>query len=233
MFYQTDFHKRVELILRVSDAQQYTTPEEAGAAYTRTVNAVSGITNGVYHLLASFTPVIIKIIIVSGRLLGYSRVLGLSYIGSLIVPAAMTILFNKWLQVLRDSQYALIGDTAGVAIETISDKDNSDARGKFLDTMRTRRSVLTSLVTRSQSFLYAREAVLVGSQFLVVFLALSMQSTLNMSPGDFAKVIGYTTQVGAAFISAAASIDAIISYSRAYHVYATAYRTPSTSSAGP
>ena len=232
MFYETDLSKRVELILKVSDAGEHTSPEAAGAAYTRTVNAVSGITNAVFLLLASFTPVIIKIIIVSGRLLGYNKLLGLSYLVSLIVPAAMTILFNKWLQVLRDSQYSLIGDVAGVAIETIGEKENLEARNKFLAIMRARTQVLISLLNRSQSFLYLREAILVCSQFLAIFLALSMQDSLDLTPGDFTRVIGYTTQVGAAFIGAASSIDNIISYSRAYHVYARAYRTRSGSKQG-
>ena len=229
MFYETDFRKRVELVLHVSDMGQWTDSEAAGAAYTKTVNAVSGITNAVYHILASFTPVIIKITIVSGNLLRYNRLLGLSYLGSLAIPGAMTLLFNKKLQVLRDSQYAVIGESSGLGIKVIAEKDNQGVRTKFLDVMRVRTNVFISLLTRGQAFLYVREAALVGSQFLVVFLALSMRTRLNMTAGDFTKIVGYTAQVAAAFISAAACLDAIVSYSRAYHIYAAAYNVTTQS----
>ena len=94
---------------------------------------------------------------------------------------------------------------------------------RLTSTMRTRSNVLTALLTKSQTFLYIRETILVGSQFLVVFLALSMRDRLNMTAGDFTKIVGYTAQVAAAFISAASCMDAIVSYSRAYHIYAEAY----------
>jgi len=223
MFYETDFRKRVELVLHVSDLGQWTDSEAAGAAYTKTVNAVSGITNAVYHILASFTPVIIKITIVAGNLLRYDRMLGLSYLGSLVLPGAMTLMFNKKLQVLRDSQYAMIGESSGLGIKVIAEKDNEDVRDKFLGVMRVRTNVFISLLNRGQAFLYVREAALVGSQFLVIFMALSMRARLNMTAGDFTKVVGYTAQVAAAFINAAACLDAIVSYSRAYHIYAAAY----------
>ena len=223
MFYETDFEKRVELVLRVSDTGRWTDSEAAGAAYVKTVNAVSGITNAVYHILASFTPVIIKIVIVSGNLLGYNQLIGLSYLGSLVIPAAMTVLFNKKLQVLRDSHYAVIGEASGLGIKAIAEKENHEVRDKFRNVMRTRANVLIALLTKSQTFLYIRQAILVGSQFLVVFLALSMRDRISITAGDFATIIGYTTQVAAAFIGAASSLDAIISYSRAYHIYATSY----------
>jgi hypothetical protein len=35
-------------------------------------------------------------------------------------------------------------------------------------------------------------------------------------------MVGYTTQVAVAFIDTAACLDAIVSFSRAYHVYARA-----------
>ncbi len=223
MFYETDFRKRVELVLQASDAGRWTDSESAGALYTKAVNAVSGITNAVYHILASFTPVIIKIVIVSGNLLRYNRLLGFSYLGSLIIPAGMTFLFNKQLQVLRDSQYAVIGESSGLGIKAIAEKENQGAREKFRHVMRVRTNVFISLLARSQSFLYVREASLVGSQFLVVFLALSMREQLDMTAGDFTKIVGYTAQVAAAFINAVACLDAIVSYSRAYHIYAAAY----------
>ena len=135
----------------------------------------------------------------------------------------MTFLFNKKLQVLRDSQYAVIGESSGLGIKTIAEKDNQEVRKKFTDVMRVRTDVFISLLARSQSFLYVREAALVGSQFMVVFMALSMREQLQMTPGDFTKIVGYTAQVAAAFISAAACLDAIVSYTRAYHIYATAY----------
>jgi len=231
MFYETDFRKRVEMILQASDAGRWTDSESAGALYTKAVNAVSGITNAVYHILASFTPVIIKIVIVSGNLLRYNRTLGLSYLGSLLIPLAMTFLFNKKLQVLRDSQYAVIGESSGLGIKTIAEKENQEVRSKFVNVMRVRTDVFISLLARSQSFLYVREAALVGSQFLVVFVALAMRTQLQMTPGDFTKIVGYTTQVAAAFINAAACLDAIVSYTRAYHIYATAYKTIATAEA--
>jgi ABC-type multidrug transport system fused ATPase/permease subunit len=231
MFYETDFRKRVELVIQASDAARWTDSESAGALYTKAVNAVSGITNAVYHILASFTPVVIKIVIVSGNLLRYNQLLGLSYVGSLALPAAMTFLFNKRLQVLRDSQYTAIGESSGLGIKTIAERENEIVREKFRQVMRVRTNVFISLLARSQSFLYIREASLVGSQFLVVFLALSMRQRLNMTAGDFTKIVGYTTQVAAAFINAVACLDAIVSYSRAYHIYATAYNAVTSSTA--
>jgi len=222
MFYETDFKKRVELILQVSDQGNNPSMEAAGATHTRLLNAVAGITNAVYYVLGSFTPVIIKIVIVSGSLLHYNRLLGIVYLISLIIPAIMTILFNKKLRVLRDSQYSIMGEVSGAGILIISEKDNREARTKFLNTMRIRKNVLIELVSKDQFYIYLREAALVGSQFVVVFLALGMRTRIGITPGDFAKIIGYTAQVAGAFISAAACLDAIISYSRAYHVFVTA-----------
>jgi hypothetical protein len=82
--------------------------------------------------------------------------------------------------------------------------------------------VLIALVYKDQFYVYLREVALVGSQFLVVFVALSLRDTIHITPGDFTKIFGYTAQVAASFISAASCLDAIISYSRAYHVYAIA-----------
>ena len=220
MFYNADYEKRVEMIFAAGEEGYATDLEAAGAAHTRIVNAVSGITNTMYHVLGSFTPVIIKVTIVSGRLLGYNRRLGLVYLASLILPAALTVLFNRILRVLLDSQYSVIGTVSGSGIKTISERENTAARERFLESMRTRRHVLNSLLCRSQSFIYVREGVLVCSQFLVVFLALSMRQELGMTPGDFTRIIGYTAQVAGAFITAAANLDNIVSYSRAYHVFA-------------
>ncbi|MGQ9554308.1 MAG: hypothetical protein ACUVWR_09365 [Anaerolineae bacterium] len=55
-----------------------------------------------------------------------------------------------------------------------------------------------------------------------MFLALAMRAQLNMTPGDFTRIIGYTAQVAAAFISAASCLDSIVSCSRAYHIFARA-----------
>ena len=222
MFYETDFEKRVELILQVSDQGNNPDMEAAGAAHTRVVNAVAGITNATYYVLGNFTPVIIKIAIVSGSLLGYNKLLGIFYLVSLILPAFMTILFNRRLRVLRDSHYSIMGDVSGAGILSISQKENREARVRFLNAMQVRKKVLVELVTKDQSYLYLREAALVGSQFLVVFLALGMRTRIGITPGDFTRIIGYTAQVAAAFIGAASCLDAIISYSRAYHVFVTA-----------
>ena len=79
--------------------------------------------------------------------------------------------------------------------------------------------MLISLVTRHQTFLLIREVTLVGSQFAVVVLALIMRERLGLTPGDFTRIAGYTTQVGVAFIGSASMLDAIMSHTRAYHVY--------------
>jgi hypothetical protein len=226
MFYETDYEKRVELVLKDADSGEYVGSEAAGAAYTRTVNAVSGITNAAYHVLGSFTPVIIKAVIVSGRLLGYNQLLGLVYLATLLVPGVMTLLLNNKLRVLRDSQYSVMGDVSGAGIRTIGERDNEEAKGRFLNAARLRTDVLIALVAKGQSFLYVREAALIGSQFLVVFLALSMRQQIGITAGDFTKIVGYTAQVAAAFISAASCLDSIISNSRAYHVYSTSGKAP-------
>jgi hypothetical protein len=219
MFYNADFEKRIEMIIAAGEEGYATDLEAAGAAHTRIVNAVSGITNTMYHVLGSFTPVIIKVIIVSSRLLGYNRRLGLVYLASLLLPGALTIVFNRVQRVLLDSQYSVIGTVSGSGIKTISDRENVAARERFLESMRTRRQVLVSLLSKSQTFIYIREATLICSQFLVVFLALSLREELGITPGDFTKIIGYTAQVASAFINAAANLDNIVSYSRAYHVF--------------
>jgi len=223
MFYETDFEKHVELVLRVSSRGDSRGTEEAGAAYTRAANAVSGITDATYHVLGSFAPVLVKIAIVAVSLLAYSRMLGLVYLGSLSIPLLMTLLFNRRLRVLQHSQYSVLGQVSGAGMRAISEGESSEAREQYRGIMRTRKRILISLVNRSQLYTYAREAVLVGSQFLVVVLALSMRQQIGMTPGDFAKVIGYTTQVAAAFITAASCLDAIISHGRAYQIFAAAF----------
>ena len=222
MFYETDFQKLLELVCKTADEGGPPDAEAAGAAYARTANAVSGITNAAYHVLGSFTPVIIKIAIVSASLLSYNRFLGTVYLLSLLIPAAMTVLFNRWLRVHLDTQYSIVSDVQGAGIRMIYERDNALLRERYREIMRTRKVVLTTLVYKNQIFTYLREAALVGSQFAVVFIALAMRHQLGMTAGDFARIIGYTAQVAAAFISAAACLDAIISYSRAYGVYAKA-----------
>lgn len=224
LFYTTDFQKLSELVLKASNEGRCETAEEAAAEYARLANAVSGITNATYHVLGSFTPVIIKIIIVSGSLLRYNRVLGLVYLASLTIPAVMTVVFNKWLQVLLNSQYSIGSDLSGTAIRTVGDRQDADARTRFGEIMHARKWVFLTLVWKGQLFTYVREAVLVGSQFIVVLMALALRTRIGITPGDFARIIGYTTQVAVAFITAASCLDAIISYSRAYHVYVTAPR---------
>jgi len=224
MFYETDFRKMVELVLRVSDQTCSADPEEAGAMYTRTANAVSGITNATYHVLGSFTPVIIKITIVCASLLQYNETLGLVYLVSLVVPSVMTIVFNKRLRVLLDSQYSVVSEVSGAAIKTIGNRDDTEARSRFHRAMGIRKHVYLSLIYKGQFYLYARELALVGSQFLVVFLALGMRTRIGLTAGDFSRIVGYTTQVAAAFITAASCLDAIVSYSRAYHVFAQGQR---------
>jgi len=223
MFYESDLKKRVEMTLELSARGDSADIEAAGAAHTRVINAVSGITNATHHILGSFTPVIIKVVVVSASLLAYNRLIGLAYLTSLSIPALMTVLFNKKLMVLRDAQYSVISKASGTGVKVISDKDNTTIQDRFREIMRERKGVLIALLCKSQIFLYLRQAILIGSQFLVVFLALSMRDRLKLTPGDFTKIVGYTAQVAAAFLGAASVVDAIISYTRAYHVYAIAH----------
>ena len=219
MFYRTEFEKRVELVLQEADQGAETDPEAASATHMRVVNAVSGITNATFHLLGSFTPIIIKLVVVAGRLLAYNRLIGLGYLVSLSVPALLTVVFNRNLRVLRDAQYSVISESTGAGVRAIVDGQNPDRRQRFIDVVRERSRILISLVTRHQSFLLIREVALVGSQFAVVVLALSMRDRINLTPGDFTRIVGYTTQVGVAFINTAAVLDAIMSHTRAYHVF--------------
>jgi len=225
MFYEADFEKRVELVLKVSNKGESTDIEAASAAHTKVVNAVSGITNATYHILGSFTPVIVKIVVVSGSLLAYNRLIGLVYLGSLSIPSLLTVLFNGKLRVLRDARYSVVSEVSGAGVKVISDKGNVAILQRFQEVMREKKGVLIALVCKSQFFLYVRQVVLIGSQFLVVFLALSMKEEIGLTPGDFTKIVGYTAQVAAAFLGAASVVDAIISYMRAYHVYAQSHGT--------
>ncbi len=219
MFYESDLRRRVELTLLVAAEGEGKDAESAGAAHTSLVQAVSGVTNAAYHALGSFAPVVIKIVVVTVRLVSYNDVLGIAYIASLLIPGALTVLFNNKLRVLRDTQYSVINRTTGCGIKTIIERDNMDVRQRFLTTMRERTDILFSLMVRSQVFLYIREAALVGGQFLVVFLALGMRERLGLTPGDFTQVVGYTAQVAAAFLTAVSVVDNIYSYISAYHVY--------------
>lgn len=226
VFYETDMQKRVELTLALRDRGAYADGEAAGAANARVANAVSGITNAAYHVLGSFTPVIIKITVVAARLLAYNRLLGLTYLASLVVPTLMTVFFNNWLRVLRDGQYSVINKVEGLVIRTLTSAQNTETVHAFKAIMSDRKSILVTLVNKSQFSLYVRHAALVGSQFLVVFLALAMRTRLGLTPGDFTRIVGYTTQVAGAFLEAVACLDAIVSYSRAYHVYIQGNRLP-------
>lgn len=222
MLYETDFKKRVELVLQVAEEGSDGSSEAAGTAYQRAVNAVNGIIKTVYHVLGSFTPVIIKIVMVAGSLLSYNRLLGEIYLASLVVPVTMTVLFNRHLEGLRDSKYSVTSEASGMGIRAISEEDSPKARRDFQDVMQARKGILVALAAKSHCFRYARRAALIGSQFLVVLLALSMRTRIDITPGGFAKLIGYTTQVANAFTTAVARLDSIVSFSRAYHVFADA-----------
>ena len=224
MFYETDFQKRVEMTIAEADRGKCAEVEAASAAHTSILNAVSGITNAAYHILGSFTPVIIKIVVVSGNLLAYNRTLGLVYLATLLVPAIMTIQFNSKLRVLQNTQYSVINRASGLGVKAISDCANTTVRERFTKIMTERRDVFVALVTKSQIYIYIREAALVGSQFVVVFMALGLREQIGLTPGDFTKIVGYTAQVAAAFITTATVLDAIVSYSRAYYVYAQDHR---------
>jgi hypothetical protein len=221
MFYETDFRKRVELTLEASSSSS-DDAEVAGATNTRIAQAVSGITNATYYVLGNFTPIIIKITVVFSSLMAYNRILGLAYLSSLAIPAVMTIAFNNWLRVLRDAQYSVMSKADGTATKFFASQDKASVVDRFREVMAERRNILIALLTKHQTSLFVRQAALVGSQFLVVFLALAWRQRLGLTPGDFTKIVGYTTQVAAAFIETAACLDAIVSHSRAYHVYAQA-----------
>jgi uncharacterized membrane protein len=221
MFYETDFQKRVELTLEASSSTSEDA-EAAAATNTRIANAVSGITNATYYVLGNFTPIIIKITVVFSNLMRYNRMLGIAYLVSLIVPSIMTVAFNNWLRVLRDAQYSIVSRADGTAAKFFSSQDKASVSGRFREVMAERKNILIALVSKHQVSLFVRQAALVGSQFLVVFLALAWRRQLGLTPGDFTKIVGYTTQVAAAFIETAACLDAIVSHSRAYHVYAQA-----------
>ena len=226
MFYETDYAKRRELVLLEADSGEARDVEAASSVHTLVLNAVSGISNAAYHILGSFTPVIIKIVVVSGNLLAYNRLLGVVYLASLVVPVVMTVVFNRYMQVLRDTQYSTISRSSGAGVRVIADGTDTEARERFLSVIRQRTDTLIALVARGQTFIYVREAALVGSQFIVIAIALAMREQIGITPGDFTRIIGYTTQVAASFITTASCLDAIVSHSRAYTVYARAAATP-------
>jgi hypothetical protein len=232
MFYETDFRKRVELTGKVRDKGGHTSMEDAGAANTRIVQAVSGITNAAYHVLGSFTPVVVKIVAVGAALIAYNRTLGVVYVVSLILPTVLTLIFNRMLRTLQRDGYAFFSRAEGIVMRALSGKsdpppvagggtENAQEDGPcFVDALKTRRDFLFLFLAKSQWYIYVREVCLVGSQFLVVFVALAMRKKIGLTPGDFTKILGYTAQVAGAFISAASCLDAIVSYARAYRVYA-------------
>jgi hypothetical protein len=223
LFYETDFQSRVEMTLRLPGPVEDV--EDAGKINSRIANAVGSITNAAYHVLGSFAPVIVKVVVVSASLLAYNSLVGWSFLASLSIPVILTVTYNTSLRRLRDHQYAVVSRTEGIGTLLITAPNHDGARSRFLRLMRERRDVLFTLVARSQLSLYSREAALVASQFLVVVLALSMRRRLHMTAGDFTRIIGYTAQVSVAFLNAAACLDAVVSYSRAWHVYAEARRS--------
>jgi ABC-type multidrug transport system fused ATPase/permease subunit len=224
LFYNEEYRARVEMTLQVADAGDCTgDAHKAGSSHTLLTNAVSGVANAVYYILGSFTPVIVKVVVVSGQLLAYNRDLGLAYVGTLSIPLVMTFVFNKRLQVLRDTQYSVMGEGVGAGVTVLTDSATDASCQHFAEVMTERKNVIVALTTRSQSFITIRELSLIGSQFLVVFMALGMRVRVGLTPGDFTQIVGYTTQVAAAFIGAASVLDAIVSSSRAYHVYAEAH----------
>ena len=84
--------------------------------------------------------------------------------------------------------------------------------------------VLLSQILIFTAWSDAKFGTLANVILLVVAIAVSMRKSLGLTAGDFTRVIGYTAQVAAAFINAAACLDAVVSYSRAWHVYDEARR---------
>lgn len=226
VFYETEYDVRAEIVIDEAERGDCCDIESASASHTRAINAVSGITNAAYHILGSFAPVIIKITVVSGNLLAYNRTLGMAYLASLIVPAFLTVVFNDKLRVLRDAQYSVISRVSGAGVRTIAEGKSPETRSRFLQILRERSDVQIALVNKDQIFLYLREFTLVLSQFMIIFMALGMRERIGLTPGDFTRIVGYMAQVAVAFINTAAVLDAIISYSRAYHVYDQGHRPP-------
>jgi len=138
-----------------------------------------------------------------------------------VLGSFLPVIINKRLRVLRDDQYGLINQVEGAAIRTITDPKVPAHRERLRDVLRRRKDVYVELLSRHQWYLYLRYGALIGAQFLVVFLALAQRTQIGLTAGDMSRIIGYTTQVAGAFLEAAACLDAIISFSRAYHVYAT------------
>jgi hypothetical protein len=150
----------------------------------------------------------------------------MAYLASLIVPAFLTVVFNDKLRVLRDAQYSVISRVSGAGVRTIAEGKSPETRSRFLQILRERSDVQIALVNKDQIFLYLREFTLVLSQFMIIFMALGMRERIGLTPGDFTRIVGYMAQVAVAFINTAAVLDAIISYSRAYHVYDQGHRPP-------
>ncbi len=224
LFYGEEYRQRAEMILQLIDSGECAGDvEKAGASHTLITNAVSGVANAVFYLLGSFTPVIVKVFVVSGQLLSYNAQLGWAYVASLSIPLVMTFVFNKKLQVLRDSQYSVMGEGIGSGVKVLTDQASDATTERYREVLTERKSVILALQIRSQSFITIRELSLIGSQMLVVLLALGMRTRAGLTPGDFTRIIGYTTQVAAAFISAASVLDAMVSSSRAYHVYSSTH----------
>ncbi|MHB9034088.1 MAG: hypothetical protein ACYC6L_13700, partial [Anaerolineae bacterium] len=207
-----------EMTLTLTSADDDLNVQNVGEANALIANAVSGITNATYYVLGSFSPVIIKIVVVSVSLLAYNRTLGLAYLASLIIPAFLTWFFNDQMRVLRDAQYSVISKSEGITMHAISNRRDESALQNMIDTLRERKNTLFALLCQSQTSLLIRGIVLIGSQFLVVFLALAIREQINLTPGDFTRIFGYTAQVAGSFLEAAACLDAVISFSRTYHV---------------
>jgi hypothetical protein len=111
-----------------------------------------------------------------------------------------------------------------VGVRVIVGGSDEQVRNRFVKVIRDRSDILISLVTKHQVSLLVREAALAGCQFTVIFLALALRERIGLTPGDFTRIAGYTTQVGVAFINTASFLDAIMSHSRAYHVFDQARR---------
>lgn len=224
MFYQMEAQKRIEWTQRVGRRGDCADDaEKAGTAIIRIVNAVSAMCHLAFYSVRSIAPIFVKVIVVSGALLAYSQVLGLTYLASLAIPIIMTIAYNKRMRVLRDAQYSLISEATGTGVKTIADGGSEESRSRFLGVMLRRRKVLFSLVAKSQLANFFRTAVLVGSQFAVVFIALAMRKQLGLTPGDFTTIVGYTGQVAAATLGAASVVDTIVDMTRAYSVFVQAH----------
>jgi len=219
LFFRTEEEEREDLTLKEARRDQQVSAKGASEAHTRVVQAASAVSNTTHHVLGSFAPVLIKILVVSGSILSYNKILGMVYLATLAVPLTATLIFNNKLRVLRDKELNVISQGSGAGVNTIANGAGNGSLRELKQVLRERRNVRFLLTAKSQLFLYARETMLVASQALIILLMLKMRDSIGLTPGDFTKITMYMFQVAMAFINAVSFMDSVISCSRAYRMF--------------